>query len=628
VVPALTYTFTGLVNGDTSSVLSGGLTTSATASSDVGGYAIDQGTLSADGNYTISYAGGMLTVAPTALLITANDATKTYGAALPAFGATYGGLVNGDTSSVVSGLSFSTSATLGSNVGTYSIVPSGASASNYTISDTGGQLSIDPAPLALTVDNQSKTYGAALPALTYTATGLVNGDTSAVFSGGLDTLATTSSAVGTYAINEGTVSAGSNYAIGFTSSTLTVTPAALTVTALDASKVYGVPLPDFEATFGGLVNGDTPNSLGGTLGFSTSATASSPAGPYPVLPGGLTSANYSIRFVAGTLTVSPAQSTSSTPASPLASSPGGASSPVPHVNATPGPTPGANPSPNLSAGSDSHAAPSPLPGADAIVTAIAIQNTVASLPLIAPSLLTATLAPPSLGSSVASPPAVSGGGNLVTAVASATPSGGSTSFRGGPPAPAAPLVPSQAGPGGIDGLAQAAGGGQGAGAAVVGGDAAGGPQVVPQAATRPNGSVPMSSIATVGQGNPPAGRMQALRNGLLWSAMELFEENREPETLPEVVRAVVGAGVIASTGYVFLNSRLLYWLISALSSRPLWKRFDPLEVIFAWEEEEKERKKASRPHFWSRRKGRDDESLQSLVGGGPMDVRKIEEVAR
>ena len=44
------------------------------------------------------------------------------------------------------------------------------------------------------------TYGDPVPALTYTYTGLVNGDTSATFTGGLDTTATSSSSVGSYPI--------------------------------------------------------------------------------------------------------------------------------------------------------------------------------------------------------------------------------------------------------------------------------------------------------------------------------------------------------------------------------------------------------------------------------------------
>ena len=51
-VPTLTYTYTGLVPGDTAS-FTGSLATTATSSSNVGSYAITQGTLAATGNYTI-----------------------------------------------------------------------------------------------------------------------------------------------------------------------------------------------------------------------------------------------------------------------------------------------------------------------------------------------------------------------------------------------------------------------------------------------------------------------------------------------------------------------------------------------------------------------------------------------
>ena len=51
--PALTYTYTGLVNGDKIATFTGSLTTTATASSKVGSYPISQGTLAARGNYTI-----------------------------------------------------------------------------------------------------------------------------------------------------------------------------------------------------------------------------------------------------------------------------------------------------------------------------------------------------------------------------------------------------------------------------------------------------------------------------------------------------------------------------------------------------------------------------------------------
>ena len=62
-----------------------------------------------------------------------------------------------------------------------------------------------------------------MPALTYTYTGLVNGDTASVFRGGLATAAAAGSRVGTYPIGRGTLSAGPNYAISFSPGTLTVT---------------------------------------------------------------------------------------------------------------------------------------------------------------------------------------------------------------------------------------------------------------------------------------------------------------------------------------------------------------------------------------------------------------------
>jgi len=84
---------------------------------------------------------------------------------------------------------------------------------------------------------------------------------------------------------------------------LTVTKAPLSVTADDATKLPGAPLPAFTATYSGFVLAEGPAVLAGTLTFTTPATASSPVGTYPVTPDGLTSDNYDITFVPGTLTV-------------------------------------------------------------------------------------------------------------------------------------------------------------------------------------------------------------------------------------------------------------------------------------------------------------------------------------
>jgi VCBS repeat-containing protein len=65
--------------------------------------------------------------------------------------------------------------------------------------------------------------------------------------------------------------------------------------------------------------------------------------------------------------------------------------------------------------------------------------------------------------------------------------------------------------------------------------------------------------------------------------------------------AVVTTAAVATAGYVLLNTRAVYWFISALLARPaVWRRFDPIDVIYTWEKE--------------RPAGDEDESLQSMVG--------------
>ena len=102
-VPVLIYTYTGLVNGDTNATFSGGLATTATSSSSVGGYPIT--VVLADRQLHDQHVNpGTLTVNAATLTITANNDSKTYGTLKTfsgtAFTAT--GLVNGDTIACVS----------------------------------------------------------------------------------------------------------------------------------------------------------------------------------------------------------------------------------------------------------------------------------------------------------------------------------------------------------------------------------------------------------------------------------------------------------------------------------------------------------------------------------------------
>ena len=60
--------------------------------------------------------------------------------------------------------------------------------------------------------------------------------------------------------------------------TLTVTPAALTVTADDQTRVYGAANPALTVSYSGFVNGDTAASLTTPAAFATTATAASTPG--------------------------------------------------------------------------------------------------------------------------------------------------------------------------------------------------------------------------------------------------------------------------------------------------------------------------------------------------------------
>ena len=115
-----------------------------------------------------------------------------------------------------------------------------------------GTLTITQATVLLTVAavNTSRPYGSANPTLTYTITGFVNGETLANsgVSGApiLTTTCTTASPAGSYPITLalGTLQA-TNYTFVVQPGTLTVTPAALTVTALDQTRSYGDVNPGF-----------------------------------------------------------------------------------------------------------------------------------------------------------------------------------------------------------------------------------------------------------------------------------------------------------------------------------------------------------------------------------------------
>ena len=175
----------------------------------------------ADPEYLTAMASGTLTVTPAPLTITASSATSTYGGTVPAISPTYSGLVNGDTALAMQP-ACTTAATSSSPVGNYPTTCKGAADPNYAISYVAGTLTVAPVPLTITANNGTMLLHGAVPVLTASYRGFVNGDTSAAVSGlSCSTTATSSSPVGSYPITcKGAVTA--NYSIGYTPGTLAV----------------------------------------------------------------------------------------------------------------------------------------------------------------------------------------------------------------------------------------------------------------------------------------------------------------------------------------------------------------------------------------------------------------------
>jgi filamentous hemagglutinin family protein len=175
---------------------------------------------------------------------------------------------------------------------------------------------ITQAPLTITANNATKVYGqtAVLATSAFTSTGLVNAETvGSVTETSPGTVATASVAGSAYAITPSNATAGTfnplNYAINYVNGTLIVTPAPLTVTASNVTKVFGETPALSAFTPAGLVNGETIGSV--TLTSPGAAAGATVAGStYAITPsaatgGTFSSTDYAITYVAGALTVIP-----------------------------------------------------------------------------------------------------------------------------------------------------------------------------------------------------------------------------------------------------------------------------------------------------------------------------------
>ena len=279
-------------------------------------------TATAAGNYTVYYKvegnsnynavaeqSVSVTINKAPLTCTADNKSVDYNSNPPTYTATYSGWKNSETASVISGtLSYSCSYAKGSNAGSYTITPSGVTASNYTITFQTGTLTVNKInPTVTAPTTKSLTYNGSAQALV-NAGSTTGGTLQYSLSSGTgygDAIPTQTNA-GTYTVYY-KVNGNTNYnAVAEASVSVTINQAPLTCTADNKSVTYGDAAPTYTVSYGGWKGSDNTSVLSGPLAFACDYSASSNVGDYTITPSGVTASNYAITFNTGTLTVNPA----------------------------------------------------------------------------------------------------------------------------------------------------------------------------------------------------------------------------------------------------------------------------------------------------------------------------------
>jgi trimeric autotransporter adhesin len=292
------FTVTGLVNGETASVLQGVSATGASAT-DAGFYVNAVLGASDNGNYRLSFVNGALVIDKAEATVTANSRSVVYnGLEQVVGGHSISGLLPGDDASLITGLAGGAS---GVNAGRYTHRISGSNP-NYSFTFVDGSLVIDKAQATVTANGGRAVYNG-LEQITsgFTASGLVNGETASVLTG--VTAGGSGVGAGTYA----TRASGSdaNYELTFVDGRFVIDKAQTTVIANSGRATYNGRVQGTSGfTASGLVNGETASVLtgvtagGGGIGAGTYATRATGS-----------DANYELTFVDGSFVIDKAQAT-------------------------------------------------------------------------------------------------------------------------------------------------------------------------------------------------------------------------------------------------------------------------------------------------------------------------------
>ena len=240
-----------------------------------------------------------ITKAP--LKITALNDTIVYGDEPASAGIAYDGFVGKETSNVLTGeLAFEINYKQYGDAGEFAITPSGLTADNYEIEFVAGKLTVEPKAVSIAWGQSSFAYNGAAQVPTATAEGLLNNDQCDF------TVAGAATNAGKYTAKVTDLS-NKNYKLPATGleQSFEIAKIPLTVTAKNATIVYGDVPSNASVEFSGFVGEDNEKSLNGSLIYSYDYKQYGDVGEYTITPSGLTADNYEIEFVAGKLSVEP-----------------------------------------------------------------------------------------------------------------------------------------------------------------------------------------------------------------------------------------------------------------------------------------------------------------------------------
>ncbi|MCR5849266.1 MAG: InlB B-repeat-containing protein [Bacteroidaceae bacterium] len=234
--PEFVLSYEGFKNNETKDVLTkqAKVVCEAIASSAPGEYSVTVSGAEAQ-NYEISYVSGKLIVTNAdPVTVTANSYTIVYGDAIPEFGYTSTGATLDGTPTI------SCEATSASPVGTYPIVISKGSVTNYNDSYVNGTLTITKAPLTIAAGTYTKKQYDPMPEFVVSYEGFKNNETKDVLTKQptVNCEANEDSAPGVYDVVVSGAEA-ENYEIKYVAGKLTVTePDSYTLTYIVDGEVY------------------------------------------------------------------------------------------------------------------------------------------------------------------------------------------------------------------------------------------------------------------------------------------------------------------------------------------------------------------------------------------------------